>query len=137
VARKLAVLCWHLLIKDTDYKWARPALVAHKIRAMQLQAGQPEKKGNKRAAVYAYNIKELCNREIDVARHAEHAYNSSSADGSGVVPRSGARVPPMRSDDDGCAAGLASSGPALCHAGKDFLSSETKCNTPADLISAG
>jgi hypothetical protein len=42
--------------------------------------------------------------------------NSSSADGSGVVPQSGARVPPMRSDDDGCAARLASSGPALCHA---------------------
>src|SRR5215475_11081995 len=74
VARKLAVLCWHLLTKDTDYQWARPALVAHKIRAMQLQAGQPEKKGNKRGAAYAYNIKELRAREIGVARHAEHAY---------------------------------------------------------------
>jgi hypothetical protein len=42
--------------------------------------------------------------------------NSSSADGSGMVPRSRARVPPMRSDNDGCAVGLASSGPALCHA---------------------
>ena len=31
-------------------------------------------KGNKRGAAYAYNIKELRNREIDVARHAEHAY---------------------------------------------------------------
>ena len=41
---------------------------------MQLQAGQPDKKGNKRGASYAYNIKELRNREIDVARHAEHAY---------------------------------------------------------------
>ena len=28
VARKLVVLCWHLLTKDTDYLWARPALVA-------------------------------------------------------------------------------------------------------------
>ena len=28
VARKLAVLCWHLLTKDADYQWARPALVA-------------------------------------------------------------------------------------------------------------
>ena len=74
VARKLAVLCWHLLTKDADYQWARPALVAHKIRAMQLQAGRPEKKGNKRGAAYAYNIKELRDREIDVARHAEHAY---------------------------------------------------------------
>jgi transposase len=74
VARKLAVLCWQLLTKNADYRWARPALVADKIRAMQLQAGQPEKKGNKRGAAYAYNIKELRDREIDVARHAERAY---------------------------------------------------------------
>ena len=74
MARQLAVLCWHLLTKDADYPWARPALVANKIRAMQLQAGQPATKGNKRGGAYAYNIKELRNREIDVARHAEHAY---------------------------------------------------------------
>ena len=28
VARKLTVLCWHLLTKGEDYLWARPALVA-------------------------------------------------------------------------------------------------------------
>ena len=33
VARKLAVLCWHLLTKETDYLWARPALVANKKRS--------------------------------------------------------------------------------------------------------
>jgi transposase len=44
VARKLAVLCWHLLSKDADYQWARPALVASKIRATQLQAGQAGEK---------------------------------------------------------------------------------------------
>ena len=38
VARKLTVLCWHLLTKGEDYQWARPALVANEIRAMQLQA---------------------------------------------------------------------------------------------------
>jgi transposase len=32
VARKLAVLCWHLLTKDVDYQWARSALVANKLR---------------------------------------------------------------------------------------------------------
>jgi transposase len=41
VARKLAVLCWHLLTKDEDYLWARPALVAKKTRAMELLAGKP------------------------------------------------------------------------------------------------
>ena len=74
VARKLAVLCWHLLTKDADYQWARPALVANKLRAMELQAGQPVRKGNKRGAAYTYNIKELRDREIELARHAEQAY---------------------------------------------------------------
>jgi transposase len=74
VARKLAVLCWHLLSKDTDYHWARPALVASKLRAMELQAGMPAKKGNKRGAAYAYNVKELRDKEIEITRHAERAY---------------------------------------------------------------
>jgi transposase len=74
VARKLAVLCWHLSTKEVDYRWARPALVANKVRAMQLQAGEPAMKGSRRGAAYAYNIKELRDREIAVARHAEQAY---------------------------------------------------------------
>jgi hypothetical protein len=32
IARKLAVLCWHLLTKRSNYLWARPALVANKKR---------------------------------------------------------------------------------------------------------
>jgi transposase len=76
VARKLAVLCWHLLTKEVDYQWARPALVAKKRRAMELQAGQPASKGNRRGAAYAYNVKELRNREIDIARQAEAAYET-------------------------------------------------------------
>jgi transposase len=74
VARKLAVLCWHLLSKDVDYVWARPALVANKLRSMQLQAGMPAKKGNKRGPAYAYNVKNLRNREIEVVRQAERVY---------------------------------------------------------------
>ena len=41
---------------------------------MELQAGQPTKKGSKRGTAYAYNIKELRDREIELARHAEQAY---------------------------------------------------------------
>ena len=74
VARKLAVLCWHLLTKETDYLWQRPALVANKVRAMELQAGQPAKKGSKRGPAYAYNVKDLRDREMEAARQAEHAY---------------------------------------------------------------
>ena len=43
VARKLAVLVWHLLTKEKDYLWARPSLVAHKMRGMELQTGKPQK----------------------------------------------------------------------------------------------
>ena len=39
-ARKMTVLCWHLITKDQDYAFARPSLVAHKRRAL---AGLPQK----------------------------------------------------------------------------------------------
>src|SRR5689334_11093967 len=35
VARKLTVLCWHLLTRGEDYLWARPALIANKTRSME------------------------------------------------------------------------------------------------------
>jgi hypothetical protein len=35
-----------MLTKETDYLWARPSPVAHKMRGMELQAGKPQKKGN-------------------------------------------------------------------------------------------
>jgi transposase len=74
LARKLAVLCWHLLTKEEDYLWARPALVANKTRAMELQAGLPQKKGNRRGPAYAYNVKELRNQEKLLAERAERTY---------------------------------------------------------------
>jgi transposase len=73
-ARKMAVLVWHLLTKEADYLWARPALVAQKVRALELQAGRPAKKGNKRGSAYAYNVKELRDREKAIAEQAERAY---------------------------------------------------------------
>jgi transposase len=74
VARKLTVLCWHLLTKGEDYQWARPALVANKTRAMQLQAGHPQQKGSRRGPAYAYNIKALRDREMLIAAQAERSY---------------------------------------------------------------
>ena len=74
LARKLTVLCWHLLTKETDYRWARPALVATKRRAMELRSGQPRRKGNKPGPAHAYNIKALRDQEMEIARHAEQAY---------------------------------------------------------------
>lgn len=73
-ARKLIVICWHVLTKDADYLWARPALVASKVRAMELQAGAPPKKGGKRGPAYAYNVKALRDQERTIAAQAERAY---------------------------------------------------------------
>ena len=73
-ARKMAVLVWHLLTKGADYLWARPALVAHKVRALELQAGKPTSKGNKRGPAYAYNVKALRDQEMAIAERAERAY---------------------------------------------------------------
>ena len=73
-ARKMAVLVWHLLTKKADYLWARPALVAHKVRALELQAGRPMKKGNQRGPAYAYNVKALRDQEMALAEQAERAY---------------------------------------------------------------
>jgi transposase len=73
-ARKMAVLVWHLLTTEADYLWARPALVAHKLRALELQAGRPMKKGNRRGPAYAYNVKTLRTQEMAIAEQAERAY---------------------------------------------------------------
>ena len=91
VARKLAVLCWHMLTKEEDYLWARPALVANKLRAMELQAGRPHEKGNRRGPAYAYNIEALRNREIDLARQAERSYEHFVGNWRPRKPRDGAR----------------------------------------------
>jgi transposase len=47
-ARKLTVLAWHLVTKDQDYAFARPSLVSHKRRKLQLAAGAPSRRGNYR-----------------------------------------------------------------------------------------
>jgi len=48
VARKLVVLCWHLLTSERDYRWARPTLVAKKRRKLELASGAPRLPGGGR-----------------------------------------------------------------------------------------
>jgi transposase len=54
-ARKLAMIIWHMLAKEADYIWARPALLARKLRSVELRAGQPANHA-KRESAYDYNI---------------------------------------------------------------------------------
>ena len=53
-ARKMTVLCWHLVTKDQDYAFARPGLSARKRRNLELAAGHPTQIA-KRGAAYNYN----------------------------------------------------------------------------------
>jgi transposase len=76
VARKLAVLIWHMLTKQEDYHWLRPALVASKNRQHALRSGAPTERGvGRRGAAYAYNVKELRDREKAAAEIAERTYD--------------------------------------------------------------
>jgi len=63
-----------MLHKKEDYRWARPSLVAQKHRSMELAAGLPQKKGNKRGAAYAYNVNDLRHQEMQIAERAEKSY---------------------------------------------------------------
>jgi transposase len=77
-ARKLTVLCWHLVVKEQDYAFARPSLTAKKQRALELRAGLPPRRGHKGSAA-AYSLKEIRRRENEVTTQAEAAYRQMIA----------------------------------------------------------
>lgn len=72
-ARKMTVLCWHLVTKDQDYAFARPALSARKRRNLELAAGHPTQIA-KRGAAYNYNDPDFRRREREFVEQQEHAY---------------------------------------------------------------
>jgi transposase len=73
-ARKMTVLAWHLVTKDQDYAFARPGLVTHKRRKLELAAGAPSRRGNYGPPGAAYNDKERRTQERIAVEKAEHAY---------------------------------------------------------------
>ena len=73
-ARKIAVLAWHLLTKNENYVWARPALLENKLRKVELLAGQPAAKGRRPGRAHAYNDRAVRQRERSWLEQAERAY---------------------------------------------------------------
>ena len=47
VARKLAIIVWHMLQKGEDYAGVRPTLHAKKLRDLELRSGQPARRGQR------------------------------------------------------------------------------------------
>lgn len=73
VARKLAVILWHMLTKGEDYAGVRPALHAKKLRDLELRSGQPERRGQ-RGPAYEYNLVRTRQEEKRRAEQSEVAY---------------------------------------------------------------
>jgi transposase len=95
VARKLAVLAWHLLTGGEDYAFARPALVARKVRALELRAGGPcRKPGPKLNPVWTGAARERAERER--AEQAEAAYRRMVSDWQATGRKRGAGATPGR-----------------------------------------
>jgi transposase len=84
-ARKLAVLCWHLITKDQDYAFARPSLTEKKLRTLELRAGMPAQNGKKGKAA-AHNLTEIRRRELAISQQAENAYRQLVADWQANAP---------------------------------------------------
>jgi len=88
VARKLAVIVWHLLKRGEDYAWVRPALHAKKLRDLELRSGQPARRGQ-RGMAYDYNLSRTRREERRRAEQAEAAYRRQTEGWS----RRGTRAP--------------------------------------------
>jgi transposase len=84
-ARKLAVLCWTMIERGEDYAFARPSLTDKKLRALELRAGMPSRRGRKGAAA-AYSLKEMRQRELELAQQGEQAYRQLVTDWQGNRP---------------------------------------------------
>src|SRR5215213_9009713 len=74
VARKMVVLCWHLVTKGEDYAFARPSLTAHKRRRLELAAGAPSRRGPTPGPSRDHHVKQLRDFENKIVEQQERAY---------------------------------------------------------------
>jgi transposase len=68
-ARKLVCLCWTMIERGEDYAFARQTLTDKKLRALEVRAGMPPRRGKKGTAA-AYSLKEVRRRELEPRRRA-------------------------------------------------------------------
>ena len=74
-ARKLAVIVWHILTKDEDYTWDRPALLQWKLQKLELKAGHPSRRGGRqKGSAAAYGNKSVRDSERETIANAEDEY---------------------------------------------------------------
>ncbi len=93
-ARKLAVLFWHLLTRQEDYAFARPAMTRNKIRRLELLTGARPQKG--RRGIAGGKSKAVFDAERELSRQAEAAYRRLVSDWRSAGPKMGAGATPGR-----------------------------------------
>jgi transposase len=94
-ARKLVVLFWHLLTREQDYAFTRPAMTRNKIRQLELLAGAPPQKG--RRGIAGNKSKAVFAAERELSRQAEAAYRRLVSDWQAARPAAvGAGATPGR-----------------------------------------
>jgi transposase len=93
-ARKLTVLFWHLLTREQDYAFGRPAMTRNKIRKLELLAGAPPQKG--RHGIAGGKSKAVFDAERELSRQAEAAYRRLVNDWQATRPAAGAGATPGR-----------------------------------------
>jgi transposase len=89
VARKLAVIAWHMLSRGEDYAFARPSLTREKIRKLELATGAERRKG-KRNPVRIFATPAQHRLEKELAAQAEIAYRRLARDWQPVIKGAGA-----------------------------------------------
>ena len=78
-ARKLTVLCWHLIIKEEDYVYTQPSLSGRAQAAQaRLHAGLPPHRGRPGKAT-GYSLHAVQAAERGLAAQAEAAYRTMVA----------------------------------------------------------
>ena len=103
VARKLAVLFWHLLTREQGHAFARPSLTRKKLRALELRAGAERHPGSRDLATKnTYSQRAHRERERELSEQAELAHRRLVADwqasgpakvGAGATPGRASRGP--------------------------------------------
>jgi transposase len=63
VARKLAVIAWHMLNRGEDYAFARPSLTRQKLRRLELMTGAKHQKG-KRIGLFVTREQHRLDKEL-------------------------------------------------------------------------
>jgi transposase len=87
VARKLAVIAWHMLSRGEDYAFARPSLTREKIRKLELATGAERQKGRR---IGVWGTKEQHQLDKQLAAQAELAYRRLVQDWQPAVKGTGA-----------------------------------------------